>query len=129
MFSSFSLRYAIAWINAAIGIAAGALAAAYLVVHPSWLTADLASTSAIVVTISAGLAQILPPLTLTPAKREEQLLDAVTDNVLPPDLAEKHAPTVAAMNTLHEAGQVALSGLSPMAGQVPLSAQGDPPPA
>lgn len=89
--TSYNVQYALAWLNAAVGIVAGAISAGYLVIsgHPAWLTPDVASTCAIIATITVGLAQILPPLTRTPAHRETQLLSA-TQGVLPNDLADKH---------------------------------------
>lgn len=87
---SYSVSYFIAWLNAALGVIAGALAASYLVLHPSWLTQDIAATATIIATITVGLAQILPPLQRTPAKRENKY-NAALAGKLPDDLIRKRA--------------------------------------
>lgn len=89
MTPQYSLLYAIAWINSVVGIIAGVLAGAYVTVHPSWLTGDVAATCTVLVLVSAALAPVLPPITRTPAKRETKYLEAMA-GILPDDLARKH---------------------------------------
>jgi hypothetical protein len=86
---TYSTQYAFAWLNAAIGIVAGALAAAYLTIHPSWLDGDVAATAGIVVTIAASLSQILPPLQRTPSVRDARYL-AASQGALPKDIAHNY---------------------------------------
>lgn len=91
---SYPLAYYAATVNAAVGVIAGVLASAYLTVHPSWLTSDVAATAGIVVLVSGGLAaSILPPLTRTPGSRESKYL-AASAGEMPKDLKEKF-PVVA----------------------------------
>jgi hypothetical protein len=92
--TSYSTQYAFAWLNAAVGIVAGALAAAYLTIHPSWLDSDVAATAGIVVTIAASLSQILPPLQRTPARRDAKYL-AAAQGAPPRDIAERYPLIVA----------------------------------
>lgn len=87
--TSYPVAYAAAWINAAVGGIAGVLAAAYLTVHPSWLTGDVAATCGIIVPICGLLATLLPPLTRTPARREKSYLKANMGE-LPKDIAAKY---------------------------------------
>lgn len=86
---TYNLAYWAAWLNAAIGVVAGVLAGAYLTVHPSWLTTDVAATCGIVVPITVGLAALLPQVTRTPAARESKYLVA-SQGKLPDDLAKKY---------------------------------------
>lgn len=86
---SYSVSFAVAWLNAAVGVVAGVLAAAYLTVHPSWLSADIAATCGIVVPITVGLAALLPQVTRTPAKRDNAYIAALAGS-LPEDVAKKH---------------------------------------
>lgn len=81
---NYSLAHLLAIVNAAIGIVAGALASAYLIPqHPSWLTGDVAGTCTILVTITVGLAALLPQVTRTPKKREDAYIAAMAG--APPD--------------------------------------------
>lgn len=91
--TSYPIAYAAAWINAAIGGIAGVLAAAYLTVHPSWLTGDVAVTCGIIVPICGVLATLLPSITRTPAQREQNYLKANMGE-LPKDIAAKYPATV-----------------------------------
>jgi hypothetical protein len=86
---SYHLAFYAARLNAAVGVVAGVLAAAYLTAHPSWLTADVAATAGIVVLICGGLAALLPQVTRTPEQREANYLKAAA-GVLPPDIAKKY---------------------------------------
>src|SRR5690348_6223315 len=90
---NYTPAYYFAWLNAAIGVIAGALSAAYLVAHPSWLTGDIAATCGIVVTITVGLAALLPQVTRTPAARESKYIAALAGS-LPDDVAQKHGLSV-----------------------------------
>lgn len=85
----YNVQYVIAWLNAAAGIVAAILAGAGLTLHPSWLSGDVAATAGVVSLVCAGLSQILPPVTRTPAQRETKYLQAVA-GILPDDLAAKH---------------------------------------
>ncbi len=89
----YEVLYAIAWVNAAIGVVAAVLAAAGFVAHPSWLSSDLIATATIVMGICGGLATILPQVTRTPATREAKYLAAMA-GALPADVAQKHGLTV-----------------------------------
>ncbi len=86
----YSVLYALAWVNAAIGVVAGVLAAAYPLAHPSWLSADIALTCGLLVPVSVGLAALLPAVTRTPDSREVKYL-AAQQGRLPDDLARKQA--------------------------------------
>lgn len=86
---SYSVLYALAWLNAAAGGIAGVLAAAYPVAHPSWLTAEVALTCGLIVPITLVLAALLPPVTRTPAIRDAKYAAAAT-GVLPADVAKRH---------------------------------------
>lgn len=87
---SYQLKYTLAWINAALGVIAGVLAATSLTpFHPSWLSTDVAATAAILSTICVGLAALLPQVSRTPANRETAYL-AASVGVLPDDLAARH---------------------------------------
>jgi hypothetical protein len=94
MNNQYTLLYAAAWVVAAIGVVAGVLAAYwhFVDVPPSWLTPDVVRTCAVLVPICAGLAALLPRVTLTPAKRDAKYLAAMA-GVLPRDIARKY-PTV-----------------------------------
>lgn len=86
----YRIAYAAACINAAIGAIAAVLSSAYLAVHPSWLTEDVALTCGIIIVpISIILANFLPAIPRTPAKREFKYLAAMA-GALPEDLAKKH---------------------------------------
>lgn len=86
----YRIVYVVACINAAIGAIASVLSGAYLAVHPSWLTQDVALTCGIIVVpITLALANFLPPITRTPARREFKYLAAMA-GALPEDLAKKH---------------------------------------
>lgn len=85
---TYDVRYAVAWVNAAVGVIAGVLAAAWLTVHPSWLTQDVAATCGVIVPISVGLAALLPQINRTPAQREANYLAAAAGK-LPDDLVSK----------------------------------------
>lgn len=92
---SYSLAFYGAWLNAALGVVCGALAGAYLLVHPSWLTSDVASTAGVIVTVTVGLAAILPSVGRTPGSREIKYL-AASQGVLPSDIARKFPLVIAA---------------------------------
>lgn len=85
---TYDIRYALAWVNAAGGVIAGVLAAAWLTVHPSWLTQDIAATCGVIVPITVGLAALLPQINRTPATREATYLAAAAGK-LPDDLVNK----------------------------------------
>ena len=92
---TYSVAYYAAWVVAAIGVLAGVLAGASQTPwHPSWLTTDLAATAGIVSAVCVGLAALLPQVTRTPGVRESNYM-AARLGTLPPDLAEKHAQTIA----------------------------------
>jgi hypothetical protein len=86
---SYAPAFYLAWLNAAVGVVAGALSAAYLVAHPTWLTSDIAATCGVIVTISVGLAALLPQIGRTPGARETRYL-AAHQGLLPEDIAKKH---------------------------------------
>jgi hypothetical protein len=90
---TYRVTYALAWINAAIGVVAGVLAGAYLTVHPSWLTQDVAATCGILVPITVGLAALLPQVQRTPAQRDAKYLAALA-GALPDDVANRAGLTV-----------------------------------
>lgn len=92
---SYTPAFYLAWINAAVGVVAGALSAAYLVAHPQWLTGDVAATCGVVVTVSVGLAALLPQISRTPAQRDAKYLAALA-GALPDDIAQKHGLTITA---------------------------------
>lgn len=84
----YSVLYAIAWLNVAVGGVAGVLVAAFLAAHPTWLTQDMALTCGIIVPASLFLATLLPAVTRTPAQREANYLAALA-GALPDDIADK----------------------------------------
>lgn len=87
---SYNVAYAAAWVVAAIGIVAGVVAGIGATVHPSWLTADVQGTLAIITPCCLALGAILPQVTRTPAAREQAYVDAAQVGKLPDDLAAKH---------------------------------------
>lgn len=86
---SYNVAFYAAWVNAAVGVIAGTLAAAYPIAHPSWLSADIALTCGILVPITVGLAALLPQIQRTPAQRESRYIAALAGS-LPDDVAKKH---------------------------------------
>lgn len=91
--SPYQIAHAAAWVNAALIVVGGGLAAASATpLHPSWLTPDIGLTAGIAASVCGGLATILPQIQRTPAKREDAYMAAFA-GALPDDLARKH-PTL-----------------------------------
>jgi hypothetical protein len=91
--TGYTPAFYLAWVNAAVGVIAGALSAAYLLAHPAWLTGDIAATCGVIVTITVGLAALLPQISRSPSAREAKYLAALAGS-LPDDIANKHGLTV-----------------------------------
>jgi hypothetical protein len=90
---TYSAQYYLGILVAAVGVVAGVIAASWLTIHPSWVTADVAATATIVAGACAGLAALLPPVTRTPATRDAELVAAMA-GALPDDVAKRHGLTV-----------------------------------
>lgn len=88
---TYDLQHALSVVIWIVGIAAGALASAYLLpAHPSWLSGDVAATAAIVSTICIAIQGGLPQVQRTPSKREDSYVKAAVSGELPKDIAVKH---------------------------------------